>query len=136
MTDKAPEHFNLGIADKRKIRHVTTYLTAAQKRDVMNELGLKAYALLGHYFDKVNIHSHDFSDEKVARELDWSERSVRRTRWALTRADWIIQFVYTCPKIIPTKVTVVGKELVKKYRTHQESLPEFMAKVFEATKGM
>ena len=136
MTEKEPNHFNLGVAETRKVRHVSTYLTMKQKREVLNELGERPYILLDHYFYKVNVHSFDFSDEKVAKELGQSERTIRRWRTALIRTDWILQFTYTCHKIIPTKVTVVGKELVQKYRTDSEEFSEYLTKVFEATKGM
>ena len=136
MTEQEPKHFNLGVAETRKVRHVTAYLTMKQKREVLKELGDRPYTLLCHYLDKVNMCSNDFSDAKVARELGQSERTIRRWRTTLIRTDWVLQFTYTCPRIVPTKVTVVGKDMVQKYREDSEEFSEYMAKVFKATENM
>jgi hypothetical protein len=122
-----------GIADEHKRMCSSTYLPIAQKGKVLGILGPTTFIVLVHYFDKISLHSFDFDDATVAKELGLPERTIRKARQKLTREGWVFQFIYRNPAVKPTMVTLVGEHTVRRHKSNPETFAQTLSRIFKET---
>lgn len=108
--------------DQAKPIHITQYLSLKQKREIRKALGVTPFILLDHYLFKINVRSTDFSDEQVAKEIDFSVRRVQEARQKLTSAGWFHQCTYKSrsASAVPMLVSIVGIAPVRSFKQNPE----------------
>jgi len=99
------------------------YATAAQKRNLVNKLGLTCAYVFGHYMDKANTEGYTFCDVQVAKYLGLPEYAVQRARLALTKYGWFYQnlSISTDTKKERTLNTFLGEAAVHEYHKYNSN---------------
>jgi len=68
-----------------------TSLPLAAKVEIMNNCGDAALILYEFYLYKGNLEGYTFSDEEVAKELDWNVYKVAKNRRKLIKHEYFLQ---------------------------------------------
>ena len=98
------------------------YITGLQRRQLIQELGDICYIIFAVYVEKSQIDGFDYSDEKVAKLLGYSERTVQRTRLKLTKHGWFARSVYTNKKGRKVIMTYLGQAAVHTFKSSKKNI--------------
>ena len=122
----------LFASKQQKMRHLSHYLTAGQKRELLVTLGDSCFIVLDHYIYKAYIKSTDFSDKRVSLELGMSERKVQRARQSLIKHGWFYQKTYHAKNAPPILATAIGKSDVQILKQEPDkALHKIMQEILE-----
>jgi len=130
---EADGYLLIGIAKEHTAKHVKFYLTLSQKRKALSLFGATTFVVLDHYVWKVNTGSHDFDDRIVAKELGMTLRGIQDARYKLIQHGWVYQFVYRHQAVKPLRVTIVGEEMIRTYKSNPINLMNTLARIFKET---
>jgi hypothetical protein len=99
------------------------HATPAQKRNLVNKLGLTCAYVFEHYMDKANSEGYTFHDKQVAKYLGLTEYVVQKARIALTRYGWFYQnlAVSLDRKKERTLNTFLGEAAVHEYHKYNSN---------------
>ena len=110
------------VMHKKKARGETkVYVSAEERKQLIQALGDAAAILFTYYVEKSGITGYDYADEKAAKALGWHTAKVKRNRLALTKAGWFKQITMKQPTT-KQKVTItyLGPEMTSKVLTPEE----------------
>jgi hypothetical protein len=131
--DKDTELLKTAIADNNTKLSTTTYLSSAKRKHILQTLGMPVYIVFEFYFWKTSVHSFDFNDDFVAKELGLPMRTIKKARQTLIREGLVFQFTYRNTAVKPTKVTLVGEHVVRRHKKNPKSLAQTLARIFKET---
>jgi hypothetical protein len=94
-----------------------TYVTAAQRKNILSTMDDVCFIVFSYYMEKANIDGFDFNDQRVAKALGYSERKVQRARLKLMKHKWFLQSTYKNYKNRKVIMTYLGQEAVHTYVT-------------------
>ena len=100
-------------ADKQSRRKSTTmYLTTKEKKQLITECGDAGLILMDYYYSKAGVPNFEYTDNKSATALGWTERKVQTSRLKLTKNHWYYEASgrYSDGRFI--KTFYLGKETV------------------------
>lgn len=115
----ALEHFdeiNVHCDKKDKAMYLKYYLSAEERRSLIQEVGDAACMLYEYYLRMASIPNQVITDDMAAEYFGWNTRKVRRYRQALTNAGWYDSARYTIAKVRKGISYYIGKEAVAKTR--------------------
>jgi len=111
------------LADKaRTAHHISHYLSSADRKEILHDLGEVAYILLDYYMQQANFGNANFDDERVAKALGYTPQKVRKNRYKLTKAGWFLQVTYSHRKYRPILLTLLGQQTVATYTQDPEEI--------------
>ena len=110
------ENYNTQAIRQSSPRGATyMYLRFNDKKELMSECGDAALILMEYYLSKGGAFGFEFTDEKSADVLGWSERKVGDSRRRLIKAYYFLQKSGRYSDGTVFKTTFLGKKRVKKY---------------------
>lgn len=104
----------------RKTKSATAFfLTSAQRKFLIKEVGLIGFVLFSFYLEKANYtDGYDYSDEKVSTILGIDKRKIMETRWALTKLGWFAKSTFKDKRGVKVIITYLGKDAVETYKSN------------------
>ena len=98
------------------------YITGLQRKQLIQELGDICYIIFAIYVEKSQIDGFDYSDEKVAKLLGYSERKIQRARQTLIKHGWFARSIYTNSKGRKVIMTYLGQAAVHTFRSSKKNI--------------
>ena len=108
----------------RKTKSATAFfLTSAQRKFLIKEVGLIGFVLFSFYLEKANYtDGYDYSDEKVSAILGIDKRKIMETRWALTKLGWFARSTFKDKRGVKVVITYLGKDAVEIYKSNGDAV--------------
>ena len=102
--------------NKQQKKPGNEYISAAQRRDLIIDVGDSGAMLYHHYFDKAGYKNFDLMDDNnTAYAIAWPVRKVAKERRKLLKAYWVFIQTYTNPTAGKFYLTILGKQAVKDF---------------------
>lgn len=98
------------------------YVTGTQRKQLIQQLGDVCYIVFLVYVEKSQIDGFDYSDEKVAKLLGYSERKIQRARQTLIKYGWFARSIYTNSKGRKVIMTYLGQAAVHTFRSSKKNI--------------
>ena len=100
------DYYNTITLDHNKREPRRKYMTLTQRKEVVADTNEIALYLLEFYYTKAHVPEYDYTDEKVARALDWTERKVKDNRLKLEKAHYFTKKVIRSRDDCQTRFTL------------------------------
>lgn len=88
------------------------YVSAAEKKEIIQTMGDSAYALYEYYVDNSYRENFEFTDEKAAESIGWTKYKAKRIRIKLNKNNWFYQERYKSGSGNKVTIFYIGKEKV------------------------
>lgn len=109
--------------NKRSKKATSTYVTAAQRKKLIQDLGTTCYIVFSVYVEKAGVKRFDFLDKRIAKTLGIHERKIQRARRGHISFGWFYQKNFytrdTKQKLI---VTYLGQAVVHDTKNSKDLL--------------
>jgi hypothetical protein len=87
-------YYTTEVIRQSRRKNTMTYLTLAQKREVVKLINEMALYLLDFYLSKAGVPQYEYTDEKTANAIGWSLKKVSEYRRKLEANDLFRQESY------------------------------------------
>ncbi len=108
--------------NKHSRNATTIYVTAAQRKTLIQHLGDRCALLFNYYMEKPHVDGFDYKDSRAAKALGYTERMVQRARLQLTSSGWFLQSTYRNHKGRKVIMTFLGQKAVYEYKRNGHTL--------------
>lgn len=102
--------------NKHSKKPTNTYVTAVQRRTLLQQLGDTCFIIFSYYMEKATVEGFDFADRRIAKALGYPERRIQTVRLALIKAGWFYQSTYKNKLGRKVVMTFLGQGAVSSYK--------------------
>jgi len=111
------DEINVHCEKQDKNLYIKYYLSTAERKELITELGDAACLLFEYYLRMASIPNPEISDQRAAAYFGWSTRKAQRYRQALQREGWFDLAKYNISRNRKGVSYYIGKKAVQQFRS-------------------
>lgn len=105
-------YYSVKPLKQNRTRTTKMYLEDKDRKEIISECGDAAYILMEYYVEKGGIPEFEYTDEKAAFNLGWSNRKVKDIRLKLQRAEYYLKVKGKLSTGAQTEYVFLGRDNV------------------------